>query len=76
MRPFRMVRTAAIGTAVLAALGAARVAAPPTVKIDTGSLEGLDTAGVMVFRGIPYARPPVDQLRWRPPLPTRPWRGV
>ena len=71
-----MVRTALIGTAILAGLGAARVAAPPRVKIDTGSLEGLDTAGVMVFRGVPYARPPVGSLRWRPPLPTRPWRGV
>jgi para-nitrobenzyl esterase len=76
IKPFLMVRTAVIGTAVLAGLGAARVAAPPHVKIDTGSLEGLDTAGVMVFRGIPYARPPVDQLRWRPPLPAKPWRGV
>ena len=71
-----MMRTAVIGAAILAALGAARVASPPRVKIDTGSLEGLDTAGVMVFRGIPYARPPVDALRWRAPLPTRPWRGV
>ena len=71
-----MVRTAVIGTAVLAGLGAARIAAPPRVKIDTGTLEGLDTAGVMVFRGIPYARPPVDALRWRAPLPTQLWRGV
>ena len=71
-----MVRTAAIVTAVVAGLGAARVADPPQVKIDTGTLEGLDTAGVMVFRGIPYARPPVGPLRWRAPLPTRLWRGV
>jgi para-nitrobenzyl esterase len=71
-----MVRTAAIGTAVLAGLGFARIAAPPLVKIDTGTLEGRDTAGVMVFRGIPYARPPVGPLRWRPPLPAQIWRGV
>ena len=51
MRPFLLVRTAAIGTAVLAGLGAARVTSPPRVTIDTGTLEGLDTAGVMVFRG-------------------------
>ncbi len=70
-----MVRTAAIVTAVLAGIGAARVS-PPRVTIDTGTLEGLDTAGVMVFRGIPYARPPVGPLRWRAPLPTRLWRGV
>jgi para-nitrobenzyl esterase len=56
-------------------IGAHR-AASPRVTIDTGTLEGLDTAGVMVFRGIPYARPPVGPLRWRAPLPTRLWRGV
>src|ERR1700737_1636205 len=76
MRPFLMVRSALIGTAVLAGLGAARVAGTPRVKIDTGNLEGFDTAGVMVFRGIPYARPPIGNLRWSPPLPARPWRGV
>src|SRR4030088_2852791 len=76
MRPFLIVRSALIATAVLGGLGAARGTGPPRVKIDTGSLEGLDTVGVMVFRGIPYARPPVGNLRWRPPLPARPWRGV
>ena len=78
MRPFLMVRTAVIGAAVLAGLGAARVAAPPRVAIDTGTLEGIfDSAtGVMVFSGIPYAAPPVGELRWRPPQPTQPWRGV
>jgi para-nitrobenzyl esterase len=75
-RPFLMVRIAAIGTAILAALGAARVASPPRVTIDTGILEGLDTAGVIVFRGIPYAAPPVGDLRWRPPLPAKHWTGV
>src|ERR1700716_1051833 len=76
MRPLLKVRTAAIGAAVLTGLGAARVAAPPQVRIDTGILEGRDTAGVVVFRGIPYARPPVGPLRWRPPLPAQIWRGV
>ena len=71
-----MLRTAVIGTAVLAGLGAARVASPPRVTIDTGTLEGLDTAGVMVFRGIPYGAPPVGDLRWRPPLPPSRWTGV
>jgi para-nitrobenzyl esterase len=69
-------RLAIVGSAVFSALIGAHNAAPPRVKIDTGSLEGLDTAGVVVFRGIPYARPPVDALRWRPPLPARAWRGV
>jgi len=62
-----------IGTAIL---GAARVAAPPRITIDTGTLEGVDTAGVMVFRGIPYAAPPVGEFRWRPPQPPKSWTGV
>ncbi len=71
-------RLAVLGSAVFSVLVGAHQPAPssPRVTIDTGTLEGLDTAGVMVFRGIPYARPPVGPLRWRPPLPTRLWRGV
>ena len=69
-------RTAVIATTILAALGAARVAAPPRVTIDTGTLQGLDTARVKVFRGIPYAAPPVGALRWRPPQPPKHWTGI
>ena len=56
-------------------LGAHR-ASPPRVTIDTGTLEGLDSAGVMVFRGIPYAAPPVGALRWQPPQRAKHWTGV
>jgi len=52
--------------------------APPRVTIDTGTLEGgVDsTTGILVFRGIPYAAPPVGTLRWRPPRPAARWDGV
>jgi para-nitrobenzyl esterase len=53
-------------------------AAPPRVTVDTGTLEGAaDSAtGVLVFRGIPYAAPPVGSLRWRPPQAAAHWSGV
>ena len=68
-----------LGAAALASLIAGsgkREAGSVRVTIDTGTLEGLDTAGVTVFRGIPYAAPPVGELRWRPPQPAKHWSGV
>src|SRR3954468_381889 len=73
MPTLRLTLLSATAAAVL--LGA-RNYAGPRVTIDTGTLEGLDTAGVMVFRGIPYAAPPVGPLRWKPPQPAEPWTGV
>src|SRR6476661_5601305 len=67
--------TLLVATIFAGITGASRYA-PPRVTTDTGTLEGLDTAGVMVFRGIPYAAPPVGNLRWRPPEPAKRWSGV
>lgn len=49
-----------------------------TVLIDSGVLEGVAGrhAEVAVFKGIPYASPPVGELRWRPPQPPAAWEGV
>jgi para-nitrobenzyl esterase len=41
-----------------------------------GKLRGVEERGVYVFRGIPYARPPVGMLRFRPPERPEPWTGV
>jgi para-nitrobenzyl esterase len=51
-------------------------AASDVVKIDTGKLKGVTTDGVVSFKGIPFAAPPVGDLRWRPPQPAAPWTGV
>jgi para-nitrobenzyl esterase len=41
-----------------------------------GKIEGFERDGVQVFRGIPYAAPPVGELRWQPPRPEVTWDGV
>jgi para-nitrobenzyl esterase len=46
------------------------------VQIDAGTLHGTFIGSTIAFRGIPYARPPVGELRWEPPLPAVPWQGV
>ncbi|TIX51708.1 carboxylesterase/lipase family protein [Alteraurantiacibacter aquimixticola] len=46
------------------------------VAVEEGVLAGAQEDGLHVFRGVPFAAPPVGELRWRPPLPPSPWEGV
>lgn len=49
------------------------------VSIDSGLVSGVaaGTNGlVSAYKGIPYASPPIGELRWRPPAPAEPWEGV
>ena len=52
-------------------------AASQVVNVDGGAVRGkaFDGGGIM-FRGIPFAAPPIENLRWKPPQPVVPWKGV
>ena len=48
----------------------------PVVQIDTGLVRGAAVDGVYAWRGIPFVKPPVNELRWRSPQPAESWSGV
>ena len=53
------------------------VAESPTITVTGGQVRGsLLEKGGAAFKGIPFTQPPVADLRWRPPLASKPWDGV
>jgi para-nitrobenzyl esterase len=59
---------------IFASLASAAMAAPaPT---ESGLVEGVEEKGARVYKGIPFAAPPVGPLRWRAPQPAASWQGV
>jgi para-nitrobenzyl esterase len=63
---------AALGA--LVALSGAAFGEP--VRTDAGLIEGVRQGDLIVYKGVPFAAPPVGDLRWRPPQPVKPWMGV
>jgi len=51
-------------------------ASAPQVKTHSGAVEGKDDGKVRAFLGIPYAAPPVGDLRWKAPQPAAKWSGL
>jgi para-nitrobenzyl esterase len=51
---------------------------PRPIQIENGRLLGYLTADrqVIAYKGVPYALPPIDELRWRPPMPIGKWKKV
>src|SRR5215216_5043664 len=73
-----MVFAGILNSGAAAQSGAAPGPSSPRVTIDGGILAGrMDSASrVLVFEGVPYAAPPVGDLRWRPPRPPASWNDV
>src|SRR6516162_6512142 len=53
-----------------------RAAITDPIKTDAGLLSGTVQEGVRVFKGVPFAAPPVGPLRWKEPQPVQKWDGV
>ncbi|MEJ0082486.1 MAG: carboxylesterase family protein [Puia sp.] len=51
---------------------------PSTIQIESGLVSGYynEKTSVTVYKGIPFAAPPVGNLRWKAPQPVKPWKGV
>ena len=58
------------------AAGLAFAEQPAPVMVEHGLVQGMPEAGLTVYRGIPFAVPPVGDLRWRAPQPAAKWEGV
>ena len=67
-----------IVVAFMAALLAGCKPQNPILEIEGGKVQGVETVtkGVYVYKGIPFAAPPVGDLRWKAPQPVIPWEGV
>ena len=52
------------------------IAPPAPVKVQEGLLQGSNENGLSVYKGIPFAAPPVGALRWKAPQPAAKWEGI
>ena len=46
------------------------------VEVTGGTIEGIEQDGIFIYKGIPFAAPPVGDLRWKAPAPLQPWTGI
>jgi para-nitrobenzyl esterase len=71
-----MKRALLIAVFAILAAGFCIAQAPVPVKVEGGLVQGAVEDGLAVYRGIPFAAPPVGDLRWRAPQPVVKWEGV
>ena len=72
----RLFPAIALALAFASPMAAANSAARPVVETHSGTAQGVAEGRSIAYRGLPYALPPVGDLRWRAPQPARHWREV
>jgi para-nitrobenzyl esterase len=67
-----------IAAVVVVLFGVCSLGAQVQVRTEAGLVAGTNSADgkVVIFKGIPFAAPPVGELRWKEPQPVAPWKGV
>ena len=61
---------------LIAAAQLTSAAVAQQVRTESGTISGIHADGLSVYKGIPFAAPPVGDLRWRPPVHAAPWTGT
>ena len=61
---------------LVAATQLASAAGAQQVLTESGTISGIRANGLSVYKGVPFAAPPVGDLRWRPPVPAASWTGT
>src|SRR5262249_4844503 len=74
--PYRLGRSTLLGLRVACAWEAPIAVADPVVITQQGRVRGIERSDVSAFLGIPYAAPPIGDLRWKPPQIHAPWPHV
>ncbi len=59
-----------------AVIALAQAPKSPVTPTESGAISGVREDGLRVYKGVPFAAPPVDDLRWRPPVPVTPWNDI
>ena len=74
--PRMLVRLAMVAAVTIPSASSGQAQSALQVKTASGVVEGKEMGPVHAFLGIPYAAPPVGDLRWKPPVPVAKWDGV